>query len=275
MKYILTILVLICTSIVHSQVDEVLTNQTIIQLHKAGLGKNVIKSKIQSSPCNFDLSTDGLIALKKASIPDEVIAAMLTKSSVTNTVSVNQNTDNANVAQLSSGIYYFDSTANKYKECDPSVLTNQKSGGFGESVKRSITGLFNAKQRASLSGKEANLKLNTHTPIFLFVFDTAAGGFSNNNMAWSVAQSPNEFFLIKLSVVKNSREVVVGKENNVKSDVGIDDDIKISFTAKKIKKGMYEVTPAGLLKGGEYCFMFAASSMYAGQTHKVYDFSIK
>jgi hypothetical protein len=67
---------------------------------------------------------------------------------------------------------------------------------------------------------------------------------------------------------------VVGKENNIKSDVGIDDDVKVTFNSKKLSKGVYEITPAVPLKSGEYCFMFAASSMAAGQTHKVYDFSI-
>jgi uncharacterized protein (UPF0548 family) len=68
---------------------------------------------------------------------------------------------------------------------------------------------------------------------------------------------------------------VVGKENNIKSDMGIDDDVKLAFTSKKTSKGIYEITPSVPLKTGEYCFMFAASSMAAGQTHKVYDFSIR
>lgn len=272
MKYLLAIFFLVCSTIAYAQTTEVLTNQTIIQLQKAGLGKEVIKAKIQSSVCNFDLSTDGLIALKKAAIADEVINAMLLKASTPNPTPAKEE---VSAMPLTSGIYYFDTTTNKYIEFDPSVLTNQKSGGLGESVKRSITGLFNAKQRASLSGKEAAMKINSNRPVFLFVFDTTAGGFSNSNTVWSSVQSPNEFFLVRLTVNKNSREVVVGKENNVKSDMGIDDELKVPFTTKKLKKGLYEVTPTTTLQSGEYCFMFAASSMYAGQTHKVYDFSVR
>lgn len=275
MKYIIAILLLVSTNVAYAQTEEVVTNQTIIQLQKAGLGKDVIKAKIQSSTCNFDLSIDGLIALKKAAIPDDVISVMLSKASTPDATSPNQNNNSVKEIKLSSGIYYLESEDNKYKELDPSILTNQKSGGFGETLKRSVTGLFNAKQRASMSGKEANMKIKTIRPVFLFVFDTTAGGFSNSNTIWSTVQSPNEFFLVKLTVNKNSREVVVGKENNVKSDVGIDDDLKISFTTQKLKKGVYEVTPTTTLQAGEYCFMFAASSMYAGQTHKVYDFSVK
>jgi len=270
MKFSITFLFLLCTAIAFSQTAEVLTNQTIIQLHKAGLGKDVLKTKIQSATCNFDLSTDGLISLKKAEIPDEIINVMLTKTSTptTNPGGI------AKPIHLSSGIYYFDSTVSEYIPFDPSILTNQKSGGLGETLKRSVTGLFNSKLRASLSGKHANKQFNNNKPVFLFVFDTTSSGFSNSSTYWSNAQSPNEFFLVKLTVEKKSREVIVGKENNIKSDVGIDDDVKIAFTAKKLSKGVYEVTPSVALKAGEYCFMFAASSMYAGQTHKVYDFSI-
>ncbi len=273
MKFIILLLALLLILNANAQQTEVITNHTIIQLHTAGLGKEVIKAKIQSASCNFDLSTDGLIALKKAAIPEEVIAAMLSK--INTQTSTSQHTNTQASISLSSGIYYYDSSDNKHRELDPSILTNQKSGGLGETLKRSVTGLFNAKLRSSLSGKEANTKIKTNRPIFHFVFDTTAGGFGNSNTVWSSVQSPNEFFLVKLTVNKGSREVVVGKENNVKSDIGIEDELKIPFTTRKIQKGVYEVIPTTALQNGEYCFMFAASSMYAGQTHKVYDFGIK
>ncbi len=271
MKFSITFLLVFLTIITFGQTTEVLTNQTIIDLQKVGLGKEVLKSKIQSAICNFDLTTDGLINLKKAGVPDDIITAMISKSNVSvTTVSVTNSALPEN-----SGIYYYDSTTRSYIEFDPSILTNQKSGGLGETLKRSVSGLFNSKQRASLGGKQANTQFNTSKPTFLFVFDTTMKGFNNSNTLFGNVQSPNEFFLIKLSVEKKSREIVVGKENNIKSDIGIDDDIKMAFTSKKLRKGAYEVTPAFYLKSGEYCFMFAASSMYGGQSHKVYDFSIK
>ena len=271
MKFSITFLFLLCTATVFSQTGEVMTNKTIIDLEKVGLGKEVLKSKIQSSPCNFDLSTDGLISLKKAGVPDDIITAMLSKSTAPSTTAATV----TSTIPTNSGIYYVDSTTNNYIEFDPSILTNQKSGGLGEVLKQSVSGLFNAKQRASLSGTQAHTQFNTATPVFLFVFDTAAKGFSNSNTLFGTVQSPNEFFLVKMKVEKRSREIVVGKENSIKSDIGIDDDIKVAFTSKKLRKGAYEVTPAFFLKSGEYCFMFAASSMYGGQSHKVYDFSVK
>ena len=268
MKQFLTILFLCITTTLCAQQGEVLTNQTIIQLHSAGLGADVLTAKINTSPCTFDLSTEGLIALKKAAVPDAVITAMLAKGTASLTAPTITN------YPATSGIYYYDSAMKEYNSLEPSILTNEKSGGLGESLKRSVTGLFNAKLRASLSGRQAAQVFHTTAPSFLFVFDSTATGFANSSTYLGNAQSPNEFFLVKFTVSKKAREIVVGKENNLKSDIGIDDDVKISFTAKKLRKGVYEVTPSTPLKPGEYCFMFAASSMYAGQTHKVYDFSV-
>lgn len=276
MKLYITNLLLFFSTICFAQNSEVINNETIIKLHKIGLSKEVLKSKIQSSSCNFNMSTENLIILKKAGIPDEVIETMLTKgNSINPSMGQNKNNEIATIKNLSSGIYFFDSTTNKYMEFYPSVLTNLKAGGLGEVLKRSVSGLFNSKQRASLSGAESNTKIYSNKPTFLFVFDTTSGGFNNSNSIWSNVQSPNEFFLIKLTVVKNSREVVVGKENNINVNVGIDDSFKVPFVAKNIKKGVYEVTPASSMAIGEFCFMFASSSMYSGLTHKVYDFSIK
>lgn len=61
--------------------EEVLTNESIIKMVNAGLKTETIIRKIEASRSDFDLSTDGLIALKKANVPDDVITAMLEKRS--------------------------------------------------------------------------------------------------------------------------------------------------------------------------------------------------
>ena len=58
--------------------QEVLTNDSVISMVKAGLPESVIISKIGTSPKKFDTSTDGLIKLKAAKVPDKVIEAMIT-----------------------------------------------------------------------------------------------------------------------------------------------------------------------------------------------------
>jgi hypothetical protein len=54
------------------------TNADVLKLAAAGLPDSVILAKINSSPCSFDLSTDALVALKQAGVPDPIIEVMMT-----------------------------------------------------------------------------------------------------------------------------------------------------------------------------------------------------
>src|SRR5439155_24197848 len=60
--------------------QEVMTNQTVVEMVKAGLSERVIVAKIRTSPTNFDVRTDALIALKKNGVPEKVIEAILSTS---------------------------------------------------------------------------------------------------------------------------------------------------------------------------------------------------
>jgi hypothetical protein len=62
-------------SVVHAQ--EVMTNDSVISMVKAGLPDSVIIAKIRASERKFDTSTDGLVKLKTAKVPDSVIEAMI------------------------------------------------------------------------------------------------------------------------------------------------------------------------------------------------------
>src|SRR5687767_14443110 len=57
--------------------DEVMTNDEVIALSKAGLNPSIIINKIRTSKTNFDMSTDALIKLKQAGISDEIVTTML------------------------------------------------------------------------------------------------------------------------------------------------------------------------------------------------------
>jgi hypothetical protein len=60
--------------------EEILTNDSTAQLLKAGLGEELIISKIQKTKHNFDLSTEGMIALSKAGASSRLIHFMLDPS---------------------------------------------------------------------------------------------------------------------------------------------------------------------------------------------------
>lgn len=60
-----------------AQTNEVLANQDIVTMVRAGLGESIIIEKILSSTNDFKLSTDDVIALKKAGVSDRIIGTML------------------------------------------------------------------------------------------------------------------------------------------------------------------------------------------------------
>ncbi len=57
--------------------DPTLTNADIVKLTAAGLPDSVILAKINSSRCNFTLSTAALVGLKQAGVRDLIIEAMM------------------------------------------------------------------------------------------------------------------------------------------------------------------------------------------------------
>ena len=60
-----------------SLAQEVLTNDSVIQMIKAGLPEAVVIAKIRSTATKFDLKTDSLVSLKKAGVSDKVLEAMV------------------------------------------------------------------------------------------------------------------------------------------------------------------------------------------------------
>jgi len=56
-----------------------MTNADVVKLTAAGMSEDVIIKSINTNEANFDTSTDGMIALKKANVSQKVIDAMLSK----------------------------------------------------------------------------------------------------------------------------------------------------------------------------------------------------
>lgn len=267
---------LLISSILKAQTSDTLTNEKILKLYKAGFGKDILKSKIQNSPTSFDVSIEGMLSLKKTGLPDEIINDMITKSSsdIAATVSASktasiQNTEGVNLA---SGIYYIQEPG-KYLEIEPSILTSSKTNGAAQLF---VSGLINAKVKASLSGSQSSFSVSETSPKFLFVFDTTSKGSLNddNNQWMNTARSPKEFLLVELEQEKKSRDITIGKSNIVKADFGINDKLVVAFSVTKLSNGVYEVAPEKPLVATEYCFMFA-QGIRQGQSNKVFDFSVQ
>jgi hypothetical protein len=57
--------------------DEILTNDSIIQLRKAGIDEDLILAKIRDSQHSFDLSVQGMLALKEGGVSDRLMHFMM------------------------------------------------------------------------------------------------------------------------------------------------------------------------------------------------------
>lgn len=76
LKVILAVL-LVCAAAGAQQSGKALTNQDVVSMVKSILPESVILSAIKTTDTNFDVSANGLIALKKAGVTTKVMEAML------------------------------------------------------------------------------------------------------------------------------------------------------------------------------------------------------
>ena len=74
-----TILFLVFSATISAQ-GEVLTNQTVIEMTRAGLSADIIAEKIRKTPGRFDVSAGALIALKDSDVDDQIISLMMERA---------------------------------------------------------------------------------------------------------------------------------------------------------------------------------------------------
>jgi hypothetical protein len=74
----------LCRVLLAQQAPKPLTNDGVIQMVQAGLPESVIVASIQSSHAQYDVSTDGLIKLKKAGVTPDEMKAIITAQQASN-----------------------------------------------------------------------------------------------------------------------------------------------------------------------------------------------
>jgi hypothetical protein len=266
---VLLIILLSTISIISgAQSSEQLTNTKVIELHKTGIAPSIIVKKIQTSTCNFDLSTNALIQLKSEKVPDEIVNAMMTQQSdPTNVVS----SPNEPSSKHEAGIYFMNDSK-ELIQLEPSICSQGKTGGhIGNIMSR---GFAPTTSKATIDGNASRTQLHDSQPVFYFYFEKGnieLGG----NWYFNNATNPNEFLLVKTEVRKKTREFVPGTSANYGSMSGVADKFKQEFVFEKIASRIYKVTCKQDLVPGEYCFLYAGSQSPNGIGQKVYDFGIE
>jgi len=237
--------------------SEVLTNLSVINLAKAGLGDELIIAKIAASETSFDLSSSALIALKNQKIGNDVIKAMLAKNtSASRSVvsAVAPVSDDIPAPALIGQLYQYDKEKNSVtplEKTSATLKTKSKMLGYGgTSVLYTIDG---AKAACRIPAGHA---IN-------FLVDAGGGAAS-------------DYTLYKLAVNKGTRQATTQKVGGVGAVFSggsvMNGGETIPFNVARVKDGIYQITPSKPLDSGEY--FFAAKVTTTGGSMDVYAFGI-
>lgn len=273
-KYLLLMLLLVFSKPICSQ--EVITNESIIEMKQLGFDESLIIDKINSSDVNFDSSISALSRLKEYGTSTEVISLVMEKSKY-NTKS-------------ETGIY----SLNLDKSMTPilsSVFSSKNANSAARALASvSIVGglMVNARGKLQLPKNTSNNVVKLGLNQFIFIFDPETevdnmntgsnnplypyNNYLNNN---KLASSPNEFILTEMRVKKskNLREIITTKSGALSGSVGIDPKLSIAFSIETIGKNKYKIT-VPKLERGEYCFIYQGS-LNSQTTKSVFDFSVQ
>jgi hypothetical protein len=239
--------------------QEVLTNDALMAMKKAGLSDTVILAKIRSSQSRFDVSTQALVALKEAGFSDQIIEAVLTHAGPAPAVTsppamagVDPRARSGVVPPGSrDGIFHV--RGDQYVELSAapaSVETNYA--------------VFQTKSELVLKGRKAAYRVADRQPVFLSVWP------------------PNEAPLVRLKPgddhddrnLKLSSGSFMPFGGTHKHGVRTQDTIEVE--SEKDSRGFYRVKPRRPLAPGEYGFILTHGfAMGAGAGGKIYDFGVE
>ena len=260
------ILFLFCFSGNYLKAQEVLTDSSIVNLHKMGLGSSLIISKIKTTKTNFDVSTNALVHLKSSGIDDEVITEMMSAEGRDKNSNANPNDPKS---PHETGIYYLESGT--MVQLEPSVISTAKAGS---ALLTNMTyGLAQTQNKAMLDGANSKSQLHDKSPVFYFYFDVTKTSLSNQYWYGSTT-NPKEFILVKFKSNSKRREMVTGSWDPWSGgSSGIDEKYKTPFEIEKISPGIFKEYFKEEIKSGEYCFIYGGAVNGRGN-NQVYDFGV-
>ena len=255
--------------------EELMTNEEVIMLTKAGLSPSIIVAKIRAEKSNYDLSTDALIKLKQAGVTDEIVGAMLeAKKGKSTTAGTTLEDPNDPMSKHTYGIYLYETRAGSRKmtQLMPAVSAQNRTGGLFTS---GLTyGISKVKIKSNLPGRNAALQIVDPEPVFYFYLDVSSGGL---NTASGIPSNPNEFALIRFNQRDDNREVTIGKSNAFGAKGGLSDEYVVGFVATDLGNGVFKITPSAPLQKGEYGFYLVNSgnsNASAAVGAKFFDFGV-
>jgi len=235
-----------------SLAQEVLTNDSVIQMIKAGLPEAVVIGKIKSTATKFDLKTDSLVSLKKAGVSDKVLEAMVAAGSgsapTTGAMPAPPAPAMAAGALKNTDVIY-QLVGGKYVEMFATSANLETNMAF-----------FQSKSEVVLEGKRAQYRTTDKQPVFLSTY--------------SSTDAP--LVRLKPGDDHNDRNLKIGSGAFMPfggtQKMGVRNEDKIPVTIERDPRGFYKVTPSAALPPGEYGFILATG--FGAGSGKIYDFGV-
>jgi hypothetical protein len=231
-----------------SLAQEVLTNDSVVQMVKAGLPEAVVIAKIRSTQTKFDLRTDSLVNLKKAGVSDKVLEAMVASGSPA-TGTLPAPPPAAATAALKNQDVIYHLNGDKYVEMFATSANLETNIAF-----------FQQKSEVVLEGRKARYRTTEKQPVFLSTY--------------SATDAP----LVKLKPgdSHDDRNLKIGSGGfhpfGGTSRMGVRNEDKIPTNIERDPRGLFRVTPAAPLPPGEYGFILASG--FGAGSGKIYDFGV-
>ena len=237
---------------VSAAAQEMLTNDSVIAMKKAGLSDAVILAKIRSSQSKFDVSTQSLVSLKQAGLSDQVIEAMVGAagpggSALTAPASAARTPAGTAFPSVRESVFHY--RGDQYVELTAAAASIETNTQF-----------FSTKSEIVLKGRKAAYRVSEREPVFFSMW------------------APNEAPLVRLKpgddhddrnlkISSGAFMPFVGTHKQ-----GVRDEDKIDVDAEKDPRGFYRIKPKKALAPGEYGFILTQG--FATGTGRVFDFGI-
>ena len=236
--------------------QEVLTNESVVALKKAGLSDSLIITKIRTSQAKFDVSTKGLIGLKSAGLADQIIEAMVghprtpASAPAAAAPAATAALPAAPAASAGPRDTIFHLIGGKYVELRSAASSIETNVAF-----------FSSSSELVLKGRKAQYRVADKQPVFY--------------STWP----PNEAPLVRLKKGDDH------DDRNLKissgafhpfggtQKMGIRSEDTIDVESEKDARGLFKLTPKQPLQTGEYGFVLTFG-LAAGASGKVFDFGV-
>lgn len=237
-----------------------ITNDSVIRMVKAELDESIILQTIRTQLPKYDLSPEGLIALKGAGVSPEIISAMQSRESGLAVRPIDAKAAAAaapgNAMPDEIGAYYKDRNG-EWQPLRTERVVFRSSGWFKSAATR---GIMKQDMNGRMEGPNSTLKLQPGVEILIYTPSGTEG---------------EEYAFLRLRDFKDHREFRTLTGGILHSESGSGRD-ELDFTAKRVAPRTYTFTVPKETMKGEYGLLPPGSANQRGfaDTGKIYTFSI-